>query len=53
MALNPPLNGEGEPYRVDNNEAFILNRKGIEFEVKVQGLGKMTGKGVVSKVTGD
>lgn len=40
MALNPPLNSIGEPFRVQN-EIFILQRKGIEFEVKVKGLGKM------------
>ena len=50
MALNPPLNENGDPFRVDNNECFILQRKGIEFEVKVEGLGKMTGKGKVSKL---
>jgi len=48
MALNPPLNDMGEPYRVDANEHFILQRHGIEFEVKVDGLGKMSGKGIVS-----
>ena len=47
MALNPPLNDSGDPFRVDNNECFILQRKGIEFEVKVEGLGKMSGKGKV------
>ena len=46
MALNPPLNEYGEPYRIEN-EIFVLQRKGIEFEVKVEGLGKMSGKGIV------
>ena len=47
MALNPPLSSLGEPYRVEG-EIFILQRGGIEFEVKVEGLGKMKGKGIVS-----
>lgn len=47
MALNPPLNDIGEPLRVDHNECFILQRRGMEFEVKVEGLGKMSGKGMV------
>ena len=46
--MNPPLTPTGEPYRIDNNEFFIFHRKGIEFEIKVDGLGKMSGKGVVS-----
>ena len=48
MALNPPLTPTGEPFRIDHNEFFILHRKGIEFEVKVEGLGKMSGKGIVT-----
>lgn len=44
MALNPPLNGSGEPLRIQN-EHFILERKGIEFEVKIEGMGKLKGKG--------
>ena len=47
MALNPPLTENFEPLRVDNNEFFILNRHGIEFEVKIDTLGKMSGKGIV------
>ena len=46
MALNPPLNEIGEPCRV-SGEYFILQRRGIEFEVKVEGLGKMKGNGIV------
>ena len=42
MALNPPINEFGEPCRVQG-ENFIFQRKGIEFEVKVDGLGKMKG----------
>ncbi len=48
MALNPPLTPSGDPFRIDHNEFFILHRKGIEFEVKVEGLGKMAGKGIVT-----
>jgi hypothetical protein len=44
MALNPPLNSQGEPLRVQG-EVFILSRKGIEFEVKIEGIGKLKGKG--------
>ena len=44
--LNPPLNDIGDPFRIEN-ECFILQRKGIDFEVKVEGLGKMSGKGKV------
>ena len=47
MALNPPLTQNGEPYRIDHNEFFILHRKGIEFQIKVDGLGKMSGQGIV------
>ncbi len=46
MALNPPLNEYGEPCRV-SGEHFILKRKGIQFEIKVEGLGKMKGEGLV------
>jgi hypothetical protein len=44
MALNPPTNSSGEPLRVQG-EHFILQRNGIEFEVKIDGLGKLKGKG--------
>jgi hypothetical protein len=47
MALNPPLTENFEPHRADNDEFFILNRRGIEFEVKIDTLGKMSGKGIV------
>lgn len=48
MALNPPLTDFGEPCRVEG-EFFIMKRKGIEFEIKVQKGNKYTGKGIVSK----
>jgi hypothetical protein len=48
MALNPPLTETFEPLRIDHNEFFILHRHGIEFEVKIDTLGKMNGKGIVS-----
>ena len=35
MALNPPLDSQGNPCRV-NGEYFIMNRKGVEFEFKFQ-----------------
>ena len=46
MALNPPLNEGGEPLRVPR-ETFVLKREHIDFEVKVQGLGKFKGSGAV------
>ena len=48
MALNPPLDSNGNPCRV-NGEYFILNRTGVEFEFKVSGGNKYTGKGKVNK----
>jgi hypothetical protein len=51
MALNPPLTATLEPFRVDSNEVFILQRKGIDFEVKVDTLGKMSGKGILVLTT--
>ena len=44
MALNPPCNEQGEPFRVQN-EHYILQRNGIEFEVKIPSMGKLKGKG--------
>ena len=49
MALNPPLDQQGNPCRV-NGEYFILKRKGVEFEFKVSGGNKYTGKGHVNKI---
>ena len=46
MALNPPLDVHGNPCRV-NGEYFILKRKGVEFEFKVNKGTKYTGKGHV------
>ena len=48
MALNPPLDPQGNPCRV-NGEYFILKRTGVEFEFKVSGGNKYTGKGRVIK----
>ena len=48
MALNPPLDSNGNPCRV-NGEYFILNRTGVEFEFKVSGGNKYTGKGRVNQ----
>lgn len=47
MSLNPPLNEHGEPFRIEG-ELFIMKRKGIEFEIKIDGLGKFKGQGLVS-----
>ena len=46
MALNPPLNQMGEPCRVEG-ELFVMKRKSVEFEFKVQNGNKYTGKGIV------
>lgn len=47
MALNPPQLADGTPTRLQG-EYFVLNRKGIEFEVNIPGYGKKSGKGWVS-----
>ena len=44
MALNPPLSPNGDPYRIEG-EFFVMKRKGIEFEFKVDHGNKYTGKG--------
>ena len=44
MALNPPLSPNGDPYRIEG-EFFVMKRKGIEFEFKVEKGNKYTGKG--------
>ena len=44
MALNPPLAPNGDPYRIEG-EFFVMKRKGIEFEFKVEHGNKYTGKG--------
>ena len=49
MALNPPLDNYGNPYRV-NGEYFVMKRDGAEFEFKVSGGNKYTGKGQVNKI---
>ena len=44
MALNPPLSPNVDPYRIEG-EFFVMKRKGIEFEFKVEHGNKYTGKG--------
>ena len=44
MALNPPCAADGDPYRVAN-EHFILHRKGTEFQIDIENMGKLKGKG--------
>ncbi len=46
MALNPPLAPDGSPLRVAG-ELFVLQRKNLEFEIKIEGMGKLTGAGHV------
>jgi len=50
MALNPPLAPDGNPYRVDG-EMFSLTRKDLEFEIKIENQGKLTGKGFLVLTT--
>lgn len=47
MAINPPLSPDGTPLRVPG-EIFVMTRKDMEFEIKVTGLGKLTGAGHVN-----
>ena len=44
MALNPPLDERGQPKRVQG-EHYILSRKWIEFQLNIDGIGKLKGKG--------
>ena len=46
MALNPPLSPDGTPLRVAG-ELFVMNRKHMEFEINIAGMGKLTGEGIV------
>ena len=48
MALNPPLDNFGNSCRV-NGEYFVMKRDGVEFEFRVSGGNKYTGKGQVNK----
>lgn len=50
MALNPPLNNSGTPFRLDN-EYILVERKGIETQVKVKGMSKLSGKGILYVTT--
>ena len=47
MALNPPINSDGQPMRVEG-EYFAVLRKNMEIEVKVEGWSKLSAKGKVS-----
>ena len=49
MALNPPLDSFGNPCRV-NGEYFVMKRNGVEFEFKVSGGNKYSGKGLVISI---
>lgn len=50
MALNPPLSASGDPLRV-TGEHFIIQRNGVEFEVKIPSMGKLKGKGTMILTT--
>lgn len=44
MALNPPTDGNRDPFRVPG-EHFVLWRCGVEFHLNIDGMGKLKGKG--------
>lgn len=46
MALNPPLNQDKTPLRLEG-EYFIMKRTGVEFEAELANKKKYTGKGYV------
>lgn len=46
MALNPPQMPDGDPTRVEG-EVFMLKRKGVEFQLKIEGEKTLKGKGYV------
>ena len=48
MALNPPITPAGVPLRVEQ-EYFVLYRKDMECEVKIENMGKYTAYGKVIK----
>jgi len=50
MALNPPLGQGMVPFRVEG-EHFCLQRDGVEFELKIQGMGTLKGAGKVVVTT--
>ena len=45
MSLNPPQDGNGNPFRVPN-EYFIMERHNIEFQIKISGMGTLKGDGI-------
>lgn len=50
MALNPPISLDGLPFRLEG-EYFMLERKNIESEFKIEGFGgKRAGKGKVKNI---
>lgn len=50
MALNPPLNNNGTPFRLES-EYILIERRGMEAQVKVKGMKKLGGKGTVYLTT--
>jgi hypothetical protein len=50
MALNPPLAHDGRPMRVQG-EFLVLQRCGIEFDVRIPNIGKRNAKGTVSSIS--
>ncbi len=50
MALNCPITPDGQPNRVEG-EVLMVYRDHVEFEVKMDGVGKRTAKGKVFLTT--
>ncbi len=50
MALNPPLDQDGTPFRIQN-EYGLIKRKSMDIEVKVKGMSKLSGSGRVVLTT--
>ena len=50
MALNPPINSNGIPFRL-NNEFVLLERRGMQIEVRVPSMSVLTASGSVYLTT--
>lgn len=50
MALNPPLSNQGVPFRLQD-EFVLVERKGMDIEVKVPNMSKLSGKGTLYLTT--
>ena len=48
--MNPPVDLNGEPYRV-HNEHFVIKREGVSFTCDIDGIGQLEGHGKVILTT--